>query len=83
VAELVFNRDEVGTSDWEDHKTKTKTCIVPATMRGQTIHHEISRTVKHISLIACISAAGESFTPYIITSQAPTSVQERLKKEGV
>jgi hypothetical protein len=52
-------------------------------MRGQTIHHEISRTVKHISVIACISAAGESLTPYIITFQAPTSVQERLKKDGV
>jgi hypothetical protein len=81
VAERVFNLDEVGISDWEDRKTKT--VIVPATMRGHTIHHEISRTVKHISVIACVSAAGESLTPYIITSQAPTSVQERLKKEGV
>jgi hypothetical protein len=34
-------------------------------------------------VIACVSATGESLTPYIITSQAPTSVQERLKKEGV
>jgi hypothetical protein len=83
VAELVFNRDEVGLSDWEDRKTKTKTVIVPATKRGQTIHHEISRTLKHISMIACISTAGESLTPYIITLQAPVSVQERIKKEGV
>jgi hypothetical protein len=85
AADLVFNLDEVGISDWEDRKTttKTKTVIVPATMRGQTIHHEISRTVKHISVIACVSAAEESLTPYIITLQVPTSVQERLKKEGV
>jgi hypothetical protein len=76
MAELVFNLDEVGISDWEDRKTKTKTVIIPATMPGQTIHHEISRTVKHISVIACIPAAGEPLTPYIITSQAPTSVQE-------
>jgi hypothetical protein len=34
-------------------------------------------------VIACIFAAGESLPPYIITFQAPTSVQERLKKEGV
>jgi hypothetical protein len=80
VAELVFNLADVGISDWED--CKTKTVIVPATVRGQTIHHEISRTVKHISVIACISAAGESLTPYIITSQAPMVVQERLKKDG-
>jgi hypothetical protein len=39
--------------------------------------------VKHISVIACISAAEGSLIPYIITSQAATSVQERLKKEGV
>jgi hypothetical protein len=38
--------------------------------------------VKHISVIACISTAGESLTPYIITSQDPASVQERVKKEG-
>jgi hypothetical protein len=81
VAELVFNLDEVGISDWED--CKTKTVIVPAIMRGQTIHHEISRTVKYISVIACISPAGESIALDIITSQAPTSAQERLKKEGV
>jgi hypothetical protein len=62
VAELVFNLDEVGLSDWEDRKMKTKTVIVPATMPGQTIHHEISRTVKHVSVIACISAAEESLT---------------------
>jgi hypothetical protein len=78
VVELVFNFDEVGISDWENRKTKT--VIVPATMCGQTIPHEIPRIVKHISVIACVSAARESLTPYIITFQAPTSVQERLKK---
>jgi hypothetical protein len=57
VAELVFNRDEVWISDWEDRKTKTKTVTIPATIRGQTIDHEISRTVKHVSVIACVSAA--------------------------
>jgi hypothetical protein len=83
VAELVFNRDEVGISDWEDRKTKTKTVIVPATMRDQTIHHEISRIVKHISVIAWASAAGESLTPYIITWPASRPVQKWLKKDGV
>jgi hypothetical protein len=81
MVQLVFNLDEVGISDWEDRKTKT--ALVPATMRGRMIHHEISRNVKHISVIAWVSAASESLTPYLITSQAPASVQERLKKEGV
>jgi hypothetical protein len=81
VAELVLNLDEVDISDWEGRKTNT--VMVRAMTRGQMIHHEISRTVKHISVIACISAARDSFTPYIITSQAQMSGQERLKKEGV
>jgi hypothetical protein len=66
VAELVFNSKEVGISDWED--CKTKTVIVPAMSSGQTIDHEKSRAVKHVSVIACISAAEESLSPYIITS---------------
>jgi hypothetical protein len=39
--------------------------------------------VKDISVIACVSVAGKSLTPYIIPSQAPRLVQERLAKEGV
>jgi hypothetical protein len=52
-------------------------------MVAQTIHHEISRTVKHISVIACLSAAEESLTPSIITPQASRPVREQLKKQGV
>jgi hypothetical protein len=40
VADLVFNLDEVGISDWEDRKTKKG--VVPAAMPGQMIHHGIS-----------------------------------------
>jgi hypothetical protein len=81
VAELVFNLDEVGISNCEDRKTKI--VIGPAKMVGQTVHHEISRPVKHISVIACAFPAGESLTPYIITSQASRPVQEQLKKHVV
>jgi hypothetical protein len=57
VAELVFNLDKVGMSDLEDRKTKN--VVVPGTMEGQTIHHGASRHVKHVSVIACVSAARE------------------------
>jgi hypothetical protein len=77
----MFNLDGVGISDWEDHKRKK--VIVPAAMLGQTIHHEISRNVKHSSVIACVSAAGESLLPRIVTSQNSPVVQEHLKKQGV
>jgi RecJ-like exonuclease len=77
----VSKRGEVDISDREDRKTKK--ALISATMLGQRIHHGISPTVKHISAIACVSAAGESLTPDIITSQDSGSVPEQLKKKGV
>jgi hypothetical protein len=47
------------------------------------MHYGISWNVKHISMIACISAAGESLTPYIVTSQDSAPVRKQLKKHGV
>jgi hypothetical protein len=80
VADLVFNLDEVGISDLEGRKTKK--VVVPAAMLGQTIHHGVSRKVKHISVIVCVWAAGASLLPYIVTSQNSPVVQEHLKKQG-
>jgi hypothetical protein len=42
-AELVFNLDEVGMSEWEDRKVRK--VIVPTTMDDQKIHHRASRSV--------------------------------------
>jgi hypothetical protein len=81
VADLVFNLDEVGISDWEDRKTKK--VVVPAAMLGQTIHHGVSRQVKRISVIVCVSDAGASLLPYIIPSQNSSVVQEHLNEQGV
>jgi hypothetical protein len=61
VSELVFNLGEVGISDWEDRKTRD--VVAPGTMDGGPIHHAVSRNVKHISVIACLSTAGESLMP--------------------
>jgi hypothetical protein len=80
-AELVFNLDEVGMSDWEDRKDEK--VVVPTALDGQTIHHRVSRNVRHISIITCISAGGESLTPYIVTSQDSERVREMLKRRGV
>jgi hypothetical protein len=79
--ELVFNLDEVGISEWEDRKTKT--VVIPKSMSEQTIHHKINRNVKNVSVIACVSAAGESLIPYIVTSQDSSRVREQLRTHGV
>jgi hypothetical protein len=81
VAESVLNLDKVSISNWEDRKTTT--VLVPTTMHRQMIHHGISRTIKHISVTACVSAAGESLALYMTTSQDSVSVREELKKHGV
>jgi hypothetical protein len=65
----------------EDHKTKK--VIVPAAMLGQTIHHEVSRNVKHISVLVCPSDAGKSLLPHLVTSQNSPVVQEHLKKQAI
>jgi hypothetical protein len=39
--------------------------------------------VKHISVIACVSAAGESLALCIVRSQDSPSVREQLNKHGV
>jgi hypothetical protein len=54
--------------------------IRPKLMSVQKIHHEINRNLKHVLVIACISAAGESLTPYIGTSQYSLPIREKLKK---
>jgi hypothetical protein len=42
------------------------------------IHHRASRNLKHMSVITCISAAWESLTPYIMTSQGSESLRRTL-----
>jgi hypothetical protein len=48
-ADLVFNLDEVGISEWEDRVARK--VIVPVSMSGETIHHGVHRNLKHISVV--------------------------------
>ena len=80
-ADLVFNLDEVGISDWEDRKSKR--VVVPITAEGQTVHHGVSRSLKHLSIVTCISAGGQCLTPYMVTSQASQPVRHRLSATGL
>jgi hypothetical protein len=80
-AELVFNLDEVGISEWEGRKDKK--AIDPKTIDGQTTHDRVSRNVKHISIITCITAGGESLAPYIVRPQDSERLRKRLIARGV
>ena len=66
MAELTFNLDEVGCSDWEDRKPKS--VIIAKNTDSDGIFHSVDRGSKHISLLVCVSAAGDSLTPMMITN---------------
>jgi hypothetical protein len=79
-AELVLSPDEIGISKWEDHCIRR--VIVPSAMEGQTIFHGVRRNLKHIYVVAYISAAGKHMTPFFVSSQVNPMVERRLKSEG-
>jgi hypothetical protein len=64
-AELIFNLDELGSADWEDGKGKK--LITPAGVHKEDVHHTVSRRQRHITLLACVSAAGDTLTPMPMT----------------
>jgi hypothetical protein len=76
-AELIFNLDEVGISAWKVRVPPK--AIVPISISSQTIHHGVHCNLKHIVMACCVSAAGESMTPFFVSSQANDSVIENLK----
>jgi hypothetical protein len=71
-ADLVFNLDEIGISEWEDRVERKVT--VPSAMREQKIFHGIHRGLKHISVVTCISAGSDHVIPFLASSQATNAV---------
>jgi hypothetical protein len=67
-SEIVFNLDELGSSDWEDRKPRK--VLAPVAVSAGEMFHSVSRRYRHVTLLACVSAAGDALTPMII-SQAP------------
>jgi hypothetical protein len=78
VAELVFDLDELGSSDWEDRKVKK--IIAPSAVRKEDVHHAVSRRHRHVTLLACVSAAGDALTPLIVTTNA---IRDSLWSRGL
>jgi hypothetical protein len=73
--------EKAGTSDWEDHETRK--AVARVTIGGRMIHDRTSRKTKRLSVIACVSIAGESLTHEMMTSSDSASVRKRLSQQGV
>jgi hypothetical protein len=81
VVELVFNLDELGSADWEDRKVKK--IIAPAGVAKRDVYHPVSRRHRHMTLLACVSAAGDALTPLVITaSPVIASLWSRGLRQG-
>jgi hypothetical protein len=79
--ELVFNLGEVGMSEWEDRNDKRM--IFSKTMDERTTHHRVSRNVKYISIVTCISAREESLTPYVVILQDSEPLRKKLMHHDI
>ena len=66
AAELVFNIDEMGSSEWEDKKIKT--VIAPRNLCQKPVMVPVKRSVRHQTLLACISAAGDAIVPMVVAT---------------
>ena len=76
-SELCFNLDEVGSSDWEERKIKK--VRISKSSNTKKVNNVVSRKLKHQTLVALVSYAGDALTPLLIAS---CYVEEDLKKNG-
>jgi hypothetical protein len=74
LSEMVFDFDEVGSSDWEDRKSRK--VLAPVTMSSGDAFHFVSRQYGRAMLLTCVSVTGNALTPMIIFQ---TPVRDSLK----
>ncbi|OHS96286.1 hypothetical protein TRFO_37559 [Tritrichomonas foetus] len=77
--DLIYNFDEMGTS--ERHESKVKDVLIPADMKGQTIHYSIKRNQKNITLVACINGGGDTVMPLIVDHRL--KIQPEVTSSGL
>jgi hypothetical protein len=81
-AELIFNMDETGLSDWEERKPKP--VIVPSSMDDSFLHYPVDRAIRHQTLLCCVSASGDASCPLFVCSNAAAlSIFQTGIREGV
>jgi hypothetical protein len=66
--ELLFNLDEKGLSEWENRGRKP--VFVPTQEQEFPLHYPVDRSVRHHTLLCCVTASGDSYCPMLI---APTA----------
>jgi hypothetical protein len=81
-AELIFDMDETGLSDWEEHRPKRN--LVSSEASDANIHDPVDRRIRHQTLLCCISASGDVYCPLLISSYRQAgSAFDRGIREGI
>jgi hypothetical protein len=65
-AELISNIDEISLSDWEERKEKK--VLIPSGHIDSRLHDPVNWSIRHHTLICCISTAGDAYSPLLITA---------------
>lgn len=66
-ATFVFNCDESGFDSWCD--AREVTCILPLGVDWNKMNYPVRRNEKRVTLLGCVSAAGEALPPLVIASR--------------
>ena len=62
---MIYNIDETGLSDWEEHKQKT--VIVPEEIDTGNLHYPVDRGIKYVTLLVTVSGGGDAYFPLAVT----------------
>jgi hypothetical protein len=64
--ELLVNINESGFNVWEERKPK---CVIfPTDATDTTLHYPASQKVRHQTLVCCVTAAGDAYCPFLVSS---------------
>jgi hypothetical protein len=78
-AELIFNLDETGLSDWEERKPKP--ALIPTDLEDSHFHYPADRAIRHQTLLCCVSAAGDAYCLFLVSSNTSRQLQAQRSED--
>lgn len=67
-AELIYNIDETGLSDWEEKKPKI--VVIPKELEYEKLNYPTNRGNRHVTLVFTILAGDDAYFPMAIASDS-------------
>jgi hypothetical protein len=62
-SELLFDLDETELSEWENQRSKS--VLVTTQEQEFTPHYPVDRSVRHDTILCCVTASGDSYCPML------------------